>query len=50
MFIDEPMELFDLVAVSAGVRGTQIVLEPRDYIRAVGGTLGPIALVLPGQP
>src|SRR5688572_33506035 len=47
VFIDETMELFDLVAVSAGARGTQIVLDPRDYIRAVAGTLGPIALVTP---
>jgi Cys-tRNA(Pro)/Cys-tRNA(Cys) deacylase len=47
VFIDETMELFDLVAVSAGARGTQIVLDPRDYVRAVGGTLGPIALVSP---
>jgi Cys-tRNA(Pro)/Cys-tRNA(Cys) deacylase len=47
VFIDETMELFDVVAVSAGARGTQIVLDPRDYIRAVAGTLGPIALVTP---
>ncbi len=33
-FVDETMDLFDIVAVSAGVRGTQIVLAPRDYIRA----------------
>ncbi len=43
VFIDETMQLFDVVAVSAGVRGTQIVLDPADYVRAVGGTLGPIA-------
>jgi Cys-tRNA(Pro)/Cys-tRNA(Cys) deacylase len=47
VFIDETMELFDVVAVSAGVRGTQIVLDPRDYIRAVDGILGPIALISP---
>jgi len=45
VFIDETMQLFDLVAVSAGIRGTQIVLDPADYIRAVAGTLGPIAQV-----
>ena len=45
--IDETMELFDVVAVSAGARGTQILLDPKDYVRAVGGTLGPIALVAP---
>jgi Cys-tRNA(Pro)/Cys-tRNA(Cys) deacylase len=44
-FIDETIELFDVVAVSAGVRGTQILLQPKDYVRAVEGTLGPIASV-----
>jgi Cys-tRNA(Pro)/Cys-tRNA(Cys) deacylase len=48
VFIDETMELFDVVAVSAGVRGTQILLHPRDYIRAVAGTLGPIAQMKSG--
>ena len=43
VFVDETMQLHDLVAVSAGIRGTQIVLDPADYIRAVAGTLGPIA-------
>ena len=42
VFIDETMQLFERVAVSAGIRGTQIVLDPADYIRAVQGTLGPI--------
>jgi Cys-tRNA(Pro)/Cys-tRNA(Cys) deacylase len=43
VFVDETIELFDQVAVSAGIRGTQIVLAPRDYLRAVEATLGPIA-------
>jgi Cys-tRNA(Pro)/Cys-tRNA(Cys) deacylase len=43
VFIDETMQLHELVAVSAGIRGTQILLHPADYIRAVAGTLGPIA-------
>jgi Cys-tRNA(Pro)/Cys-tRNA(Cys) deacylase len=47
VFVDETMELFDQVAVSAGVRGTQIVIDPRDYIRAVAATLGPIAQIRP---
>ena len=42
VFIDETMELFDQVAVSAGIRGTQIVLAPADYIRAVAGKVGSI--------
>jgi Cys-tRNA(Pro)/Cys-tRNA(Cys) deacylase len=43
VFVDETIELFDTVSVSAGVRGTQLVLSPADYLRAVDGTLGPIA-------
>jgi Cys-tRNA(Pro)/Cys-tRNA(Cys) deacylase len=42
VFVDETFELFDEVAVSAGVRGTQIVLAPGDYLRATKGKLGPI--------
>lgn len=43
VFVDEMMQVFDLVAVSAGVRGTQIVLAPADYLRATHATVGAIA-------
>jgi len=43
VYIDESVELFDVISVSAGARGTQIVLAPIDYIRIVRGTLGPIS-------
>jgi Cys-tRNA(Pro)/Cys-tRNA(Cys) deacylase len=43
VYVDETIELFDTIAVSAGVRGTQIVLAPADYLRATGATIGPIA-------
>ena len=33
-YIDETLELFDIISVSAGVRGTQLVLPPANYIRA----------------
>ena len=39
VFIDETAILFDAISVSAGVRGTQIFLNPEDYIRIVRGTL-----------
>lgn len=42
-FVDETIELFDVVSVSAGVRGTQIVLAPGDYLRATRGKTGAIA-------
>lgn len=43
VFVDETIELFDVISVSAGVRGTQILLAPADYLRAVRGSVGEIA-------
>jgi len=34
VFVDETVELFDVVSVSAGTRGVQVVLSPADYLRA----------------
>jgi Cys-tRNA(Pro)/Cys-tRNA(Cys) deacylase len=34
IFVDETMEIFDSVSVSAGARGAQLVLSPVDYLRA----------------
>jgi Cys-tRNA(Pro)/Cys-tRNA(Cys) deacylase len=39
VYADETLELFDPISVSAGTRGTQIVLSPADYIRACQATL-----------
>lgn len=43
VFVDETIELFDTVSVSAGVRGLQILIAPRDYIRAVKATVVQLA-------
>ena len=43
VYVDETIELFDRISISAGVRGTQILIAPADYLRAVNGTLGAIA-------
>ena len=43
VFVDETIELFDTVSVSAGVRGLQILISPSDYIRAVQATVVPLA-------
>jgi Cys-tRNA(Pro)/Cys-tRNA(Cys) deacylase len=43
VYVDETIELFDVVSVSAGARGLQILLAPADYLRATGARLGPIA-------
>lgn len=42
VFVDETIELFDRIAVSAGIRGTQLVLAPGDYLRATGAHIGPL--------
>jgi len=47
VFVDETVELFDVVSVSAGVRGTQIVLTPADYLRATKAKVGAIARAMP---
>ena len=43
VFLDETAILFDAIAISAGVRGTQIVLNPEDYQRLVRAITGGIA-------
>ncbi len=39
VFADETIELFDEISVSAGVRGTQVILAPSDYLRAAEATV-----------
>jgi Cys-tRNA(Pro)/Cys-tRNA(Cys) deacylase len=34
VFVDETAILFDRISVSAGTRGTQLILAPDDYLRA----------------
>ncbi len=43
VFVDETIELWDSISVSAGMRGMQILLSPADYLRATGGITAPIA-------
>ena len=43
VFADENIEVFDRVSVSAGARGTQILIAPADYLRATRATVGAIA-------
>lgn len=43
VYADETIELFDVVSISAGARGTQILLSPVDYLRITSGRAGPIA-------
>lgn len=43
VYVDENVYLFDVISVSAGVRGTQILLAPDDYIKATKATVGLIS-------
>lgn len=38
-FADETLELHDVVSVSAGLRGVQLLLSPADYLRATEAKL-----------
>jgi Cys-tRNA(Pro)/Cys-tRNA(Cys) deacylase len=41
--LDETAQLFDVISISAGVRGLQVLIAPDDYIRAVDAKVAPIA-------
>lgn len=43
VYLDETAELFDVISVSAGIRGLQILMGPSDYIRSVQATVAAIA-------
>jgi Cys-tRNA(Pro)/Cys-tRNA(Cys) deacylase len=46
VFVDETVELFDVVSVSAGTRGVQVALSPGDYLRAAKATVADLTKVL----
>lgn len=43
VYVDETIQLFDVISVSAGTRGLQILIAPADYLRAVNGTLAELS-------
>ena len=43
VYLDETARRFDLISISAGMRGLQVVLAPDDYARAVHAKVVPIA-------
>lgn len=43
VYLDETAQLFDVISISAGMRGLQILIAPDDYIRAVDAEVAPIA-------
>ena len=47
VWVEEMAQIYDVISVSAGMRGTQLLLSPADYIRAVGGRYAAIATSKP---
>jgi len=43
VYVDETIDLFDVVSISAGARGLQILIAPADYLRATSATLESLA-------
>ena len=43
VYVDETIELFDVISISAGQRGLQILLAPADYLRATKATLAALS-------
>ena len=43
VYVDETVYLFETISVSAGVRGTQILINPEDYLKATKATVGNIS-------
>ena len=43
VFVDETMELFDVISISAGIRGQQILIAPAGYLGATKATLADLS-------
>lgn len=43
VYVDETMELFDVISISAGIRGQQILIAPADYLRATKAKLADLS-------
>jgi Cys-tRNA(Pro)/Cys-tRNA(Cys) deacylase len=42
-YLDETAQPFDVISISAGLRGLQVLLAPDDYIRVANARLAPIS-------
>ena len=43
VYADETMERFELISISAGIRGLQILLAPSDYLKVTKAKLAALA-------
>ncbi|KPQ36776.1 MAG: putative transcription regulator [Phormidesmis priestleyi Ana] len=44
-YLDEWSQLYDRIAVSAGLRGQMLMLQTADYVKATGASVGAISAV-----
>ena len=42
VYADETIESFEIISISAGLRGMQILLAPLDYLRATKAIVAPL--------
>src|SRR5215467_3793252 len=49
VYADETIELFEIISISAGVRGIQILLSPLDYLRATRATVASLTRKITSQ-
>ena len=47
VFADETIELFDVISISAGLRGVQLVMTPADYLRVTGAVVADLSKAEP---
>jgi Cys-tRNA(Pro)/Cys-tRNA(Cys) deacylase len=45
-YVDETIELHEVISISAGLRGVQLLMTPADYLRATGGKLADLTKIL----
>ena len=43
VFSDETIELFDVISISAGLRGVQLVMSPADYLRVTNAVVADLS-------
>jgi Cys-tRNA(Pro)/Cys-tRNA(Cys) deacylase len=43
VYVDDAIQAFNTISISAGIRGMQILISPDDYLKATQGTLAALA-------
>ena len=43
VYVDETIQLFDVISISAGMRGLQILLSPTDYLKSTKGEMADLS-------